>query len=190
MKKFSLFLFASLFTLSSCSEDESSNSSSNSLTIDGQTFNINDAKATDNYHFYYDTHSEYSFALADGPITVIAEPDSFYGFETENASIAISLSMVSFGNTFGNGVYVFDEGLWSDPPASSFFDSLSINIDGNNDNDFNDMADKHFYATSGTITVSGSAPNYTLVFNVILNNGNTFQYTYNGGFDYVDNRND
>ena len=190
MKKLTLFLFVSIFGFSSCSEDDSGSSSSSGLTIDGQTFLLTDAKATDNYNFYYDTHSEYSFSFSDGPITVTAVPDSFYGFEVDNASIAISLSMVSFGNTFENGVYTFDEGLWADPPANSFFDSLSINIDGNNDNDFNDAVDKYLYATSGTITVSGSAPDYTIFFDVILSNGDAFQYTYDGGFDYVDNRND
>lgn len=190
MKKLSILLLVSIFSLSSCSSDDNNNNSSSNLNIDGQNFTITDAKATDNYRFYYDTHSEFEFSFADGPITVSAEPDSYYGFETENASLSMSLAMSSLGNTFQNGVYQFDENFDINPPSFSFFDSFTIYVDGNNDNDFFDAADKIFYAVGGTVTVSGTAPNYTLVFDVTLNNGDDFQYTYNGGFDYVDNRND
>jgi hypothetical protein len=191
MKKTSLFLFAVIFSLSSCSSDDSSSSSSSSdLNINGEDFNITDAKATDNYHFYYETHSEFEFSFADGPITVSAEPDSYYGFETDNASIAISLSASSLGSTFQNGVYQFDENFGLNPPSFSFFDNLTINIDGNNDHDFNDAEDDYLAAVAGTVTVSGTAPNHTIAFDVTLSNNEHFQYTYNGGFDYVNNRNE
>ncbi len=195
MKKISILLLASIFTLSSCSSDDNNNDNNNNnpptgLNIDGQEFTITDAKATDNYRFYYDTHSEFAFSFADGPITVSAEPSSFYGYEPANASFTMSLSMVSLGNTFQNGVYQFDENFDIDPPAISFFDHFTIYVDGNNDNDFFDSADKVLSAVNGTITVSGTAPNYTLAFDVTLSNGDNFEYTYNGGFDYIDNRND
>ena len=191
MKKISFFLFATIFSLSSCSSDDNSTpSSSTDLIVNGDNFNITDAKATDNYHFYYETHSEFSFSFADGPITVSAEPNSYYGFETENASIAISLSATSLGNTFQSGVYQYDENFGLTPPDFSFFDDLTINIDGNNDGDFNDSEDTYLNAVGGSLTVNGTSPNYTIVFDVTLSNNEQFQYTYNGGFDYVNNRND
>ncbi len=190
MKKLSIILLASIFTLSSCSSDDEGSSSSSDLTIDGQEFTITDAKAIDNYHLFYDTtHSEFSFALADGPITVEAVPDFYSGFTTENASISMSLSMASLGNTFQNGVYQFEE-FGDEDSNFSFFDTFDVYIDGNGDNDFYDPQDSQLYTTAGTVTVSGTAPNYTLAIDVTLSNDENFQYTYNGGFDYVDNRND
>ena len=186
MKKISLFLSAAIISLSSCSSDSSSSSSG--ATVDGHHFTITDAKATDNYHFYYTTHSEFDFVLSDGTIDVTAIPQSVYGFETQNASIAISLSAASLGNTFQNGTYQFDENMDIEPPAFSFFDDLTVYIDGNGDHDFYDAQDTVLYAVSGTVTFSGTAPNYTIAYNVMLSNGEHFQYTYNGGFDYVNNR--
>lgn len=186
MRKISLLLFVAIISLSSCSSD--SGGSSSGATVNGHRFTITDAKATDNYHFYYTTHSEFEFALSDGTIDVTAIPQSVYGFETQNASINISLSASSLGNTFQNGTYQFDENMESEPPAFSFFDDLTIYIDGNGDHDFYDPQDTILDAVSGTVTFSGTSPNFTVVFDVILSNGEHFQYTYNGGFDYVNNR--
>lgn len=191
MKKLSIFLLVSIFTLSSCSSDSDSNSPSSILTVDDQEFNIIDAKLIDSYGSFYLSKLEYNFVFSDGAITVPENSSFYYDYTTENASISMWLPMISSGNTFQNGVYQFDDNA-SEDTDYLFFSDFVIFIDGNGDNIFSDGVggDYRLQAVSGTVTVSGTAPNFTLAIDVILSNDEHFQYTYNSGFDYIDNRND
>lgn len=188
MKKLILtcFLVASIL---SCSGDDDGPNTANGITVDGVNYTITDAKAVDNFNFYSETHSEFNFILASSAIEVTAVPSTIFGFETDNAKFALNLSIASLGDTFENGVYQFDENFSFNQPNFNFFDGLTIYIDGNQDGEFNNQEqDKIFVATGGTVTVSGAAPNYVLAFNVTLTNNQTLNFTYNQGFDYIDNR--
>lgn len=180
------FLFAS--TILSCSRDSDS-SNSNQIAVGGASYSIADAKAVDNFNLFSDTHAEFNFVLASSNINITAVPGSVFGFTTNNAKFAMDLSIAALGTTFQNGVYQYDENFGVDEPNFNFFDGLTIYVDGNQDGEYNNpQQDKIFIATGGTVTVSGTAPNYVLVFNVTLSNGQTLNFTYNQGFDYVDNR--
>ncbi|MFD2892217.1 hypothetical protein ACFS5J_09355 [Flavobacterium chuncheonense] len=190
MKK--LLVLSSIFLfLCSCNNDDDSQSNpTTGLNINGNSYTIVNAKAVDNFNFYSDTHAEYNFILSDGIIDVTAIPSSVFGFTTDNASFAMNLSISALGMNFVPGTYVYDLNQQLDDPNFNFFDAFTIYIDGNNDKDFIDVQDTVLYATAGTVTVSGTGPNFTLAFDVTLSNGNNFQYTYGNGFDYIDNRND
>jgi hypothetical protein len=179
-------LFAS--TILSCSSDSDSNNS-NQIAVGGANYSITDAKAVDNYNLFSDTHAEFNFVLASSNINITAVPGSVFGFTTENAKFAMDLSIAAMGATFQNGVYQYDENFGIDEPNFNFFDGLTIYVDGNQDGEYNNpQQDKIFLTTGGTVTVSGTAPNYVLAFNVTLSNGQNLNFTYNQGFDYVDNR--
>jgi hypothetical protein len=189
MKKL-IFTFILFATFLSCSSDDSSDNNANGISVDGSNYIITDAKAVDNFNFFSETHSEYNFVLASSEIEITAIPGTLFGFETNNAKFALDLSIASLGTSFQNGVYQYDENFGSDEPNFNFFDGLTIYIDGNQDGQYNNpQQDKILFATGGTVTVSGTAPNYVLAFNVMLSNNQTLNYTYNQGFDYVDNRN-
>ncbi len=190
MKKL-IFTFILGATFLSCSSDDDSNSNNaNGINIDGISYSITDAKAVDNYNFFSETHAEFNFVLASSTIEVTAIPGTFFGFETDNAKFALDLSIAALGTTFQNGVYQYNENFGFDDPEFNYFNLLTIYIDGNQDGQYsNPQHDKILVATGGTVTVSGTAPNYVLAFNVTLSNGQTLNFTYNQGFDYVDNRN-
>lgn len=189
MKKL-IFTFILGVTFLSCSSDDDSNSSNaDGINVDGINYTITDAKAVDNYNLFSETHSEFNFILASSDIEVTAIPGTLFGFQTNNAKFALNISMASLGTTFENGVYQYDQNFGFEDPAFNFFDALTIYIDGNEDGQYNNpQQDKLFFATGGTVTVSGTAPNFVLAFNVTLSNNQTLNFTYNQGFDYIDNR--
>lgn len=190
MKKL-FFTFLLATSILSCSSDDDSNSNNaTGINVDGTDYTITDAKAVDNFNFFSETHAEYNFVLASSAIEVTAIPGSVFGFTTDNAKFALNLSIASLGTTFQNGVYQYDENFGFEEPNFNFFDGLTIYIDGNQDGQYNNPTqDKFLIATGGTVTVSGTAPNYVLAFDVTLSNNQTLNFTYNQGFDYIDNRN-
>lgn len=190
MKKL-IFTFILAASILSCSSDDNGSSTNgNQINVNGSNYSITDAKAVDNYNFFSETHAEFNFVLASAPIDVTATPGSVYGFTTDNAKFALNLSIAALGTTFQNGVYQYDENFGFEEPNFNFFDGLTIYIDGNQDGQYNNpQQDNVLVATGGTVTVSGTAPNYVLAFDVEMSNGQNLTFTYNQGFDYIDNRN-
>lgn len=131
------------------------------------------------------THYAYDFILSDGQINIIQSP-TLIGFTLDNASIIVFLLMNSFGNDFQTGVYNFDQGL---DQYFSFFNVLQVRIDNNGDADFIDAEDVILDATAGTVTVSGTLPNYVLDIDVTLSNGENLTFTYSDSLTYVNNLN-
>jgi hypothetical protein len=195
MKKMKKLLFLAIsitLFLTSCSQSSSDNSvitptPTTGFSIDGTTYSNFNGKVVDNYHFSSTTESSFKFIFSDGSINVSAAPASYCGFTTSNASMAVNLDVFSSDTTILPGTYNFYNGSSSSAP-SSYFRSFSIYLDKNGNHSFNDAQDKVYSATGGTVTISGTSPNYTIGINVTLNNGNNFQYTYNSGFTYVNNR--
>lgn len=188
MKKL-IFTFILSASILSCSSDSESSNNGNQINVNGSNYSITDAKAIDNFKFFSTTHSEFNFVLAIAPIEVSATPGSFFGYTTDNAKFSLDLSIAALGTTFQNGVYQYDENFNFGQPNFNFFDGLTIYIDGNQDGLFNSQQDNVLTASAGTVTVSGTAPNYVLAFDVEMSNGQNLTFTYNQGFDYVDNRN-
>lgn len=190
MNKLLVFILSTL--LFSCSKDDNENSdqSSTSLAVNGKSYEISKATAVDNYRFSSNSHAEFDFLMTNGTLTILAEPMSYFGFEATNASILLNVQMFSNNTTFSNGVYTYLQNgdILNPQPASNFFSQLGIQIDGNNDNDFNDTQDIYLTAIAGTVSVLGTSPNYTLSIDVTLSNNENFRYTYNGGFEYYNNR--
>lgn len=171
MKKLILTFILGATFLSCSSDDDSNSNNANGISIDGINYTITDAKAVDNYNFFSETHAEFNFVLASSAIEVTAIPGTVFGFETDNAKFALNLSIAALGTTFQSGIYQYDENFGFEQPNFNFFDGLTIYIDGNQDGQYsNPQEDKIFVATAGTVTVSGTAPNYVLAFDVTLNN--------------------
>ncbi|MVO09700.1 hypothetical protein GOQ30_11070 [Flavobacterium sp. TP390] len=187
-----LLVFTLSILLLSCSKDDNddSNQSSTRLAVNGKSYEISKATAVDNYRFSSESHAEFDFLMTNGNLTILAEPMSYFGFEATNASILLNVQMFSYNSSFSNGVYTYVQNgdMLNPQPSSNFFNQLGIQIDGNNDNDFNDLEDSYLTATDGTVTVSGTSPNYTLAIDVTLSNNENFRYTYSGGFEYYNNR--
>lgn len=189
MKNFKLLTLALLSVMVACSDDD--NQSPQNSGFAGVNLDINDAKAVDNYNLFSTSHAEYNFVMSDKAITVDASPGSYFGFEVaDGAKFAIDVSIAAVGSTFTEGVYTFDENIDFEEPNFSFFDACDVYIDTNNNGILGDGGDFVYQAVGGTITVSGTAPNFQLNFHVEMSNGDTLDFTYNGGFDPIDNRND
>jgi hypothetical protein len=188
MKKL-IFTFILSASILSCSSDSGSSSNGNEINIDGSNYSITDAKAVDNFNFSSTTHSEFNFILASSLIEVESIPGLFFAYTTDNAKFSLNLSMAALGTTFQNGVYQYDDNFSFEQPNFNFFDGLTIYIDGNQDGLFNSLQDSILFATGGTIAVSGTAPDYVLTFDVEMSNGQNLTFTYDQGFDYIDNRN-
>jgi hypothetical protein len=189
MKKI-LFVLIGFITLS-CSNDSDENSNSTNLIINGNSYTVVNATAVDNYRFSSDTHAEYDFILTDGTITVDAEPGSYFAPYVTDGSFSITLDMMGNNPEFAPGTYTFDAmGIFSPQPNTNFFYNLGIGLDANDNGVIGEAGEPYYTATSGTVVVTGTAPNFNLDFDVTLSNGQNFRYYYDGGFDPYNNRND
>jgi hypothetical protein len=189
MKKIIIFLLT--FSLLSCSGDNDDQNNSNNLTIDGTTYTVVNAVAVDNYRFGSDTHAEYDFFLTDGTITINAEPASYFAPSISDGSFSIAVDMMSNNPEFAPGTYVYDLiGLSPPQPNYNFFYNLGIGLDTNGNGVIGEIGEPYYTATSGTVEITGTAPNFNLDIDVTLSNGQNFRYYYNGGFTYYNNRND
>ncbi len=192
MKKLLFLTTVITLFLTSCSHSSNDTAaitppSTTGFSIDGTTYSNFNGKAVDNYHFSPTTESSYKFIFSDGTINVSASPASYCGFTTSNATMAVNLDVYSSGSAIQPGTYNFYSGSSSSAP-SNYFDTFSIYLDKNGNHSISDPQDRVYHATAGTIVITGTGPNFTVNINVTLDNGNNFQYTYNSGFTYINNR--
>jgi len=181
----SCFLFIFLCTLLSCSNDDEG-SNNQGIVVNGNNYNLDYGVIVDDGINSGGTHHELYFVISDAPVEITAIPNTLIGFEALNSSIAINFVLNSFGDSFEPGEYVYDENFGDN--GTSYFYLEPIYIDGNGDNELNDPEDTILFINGGSIVVSGSLPDFVLDFNISLTNGETLEFRYDRGFDYIDNR--
>ena len=169
----------------SCGNDDEGSSNLGAFVFNGNNYTVNNGVVVDDGISTSGTHYELYFVISDAPVEITAIPNTLIGFEAPNSSIAMNFILSSIGNSFEPGTFVYDN-FGND--AASFFDVGAIYIDGNGDNELNDPEDSIISMNGGTITVSGNSPNYVIDFNISFTNGESLEFRYDGGFDYIDNR--
>ena len=167
------FLIPALFLLGSCSEEEdSSGIDTNMIDYSGNKQEIKQA--------------------------VIREPGTLYshlmkGFIMSNMDITpgVGLGLTVFSSDESNleaGDYQFidvnSEEFTNDNVAGMNFFSGSFLLDENNDKQLDDSDE--IDVNGGTVTITGTQPNYTVIFDLTLENGKTVKGNYSGTFEMAD----
>ncbi|MCC9166929.1 hypothetical protein [Pontibacter harenae] len=182
------FVLLAGFALASCSDDDDDNATpslDDKVEYDGQTYNLRTGVVEDYGTGDVEGHYNYDFYVTDG--TLVVEDDE--AASLENAKILVYTELFSSGEAaFTTGTFTFvQDAESSQANGKHVFENAEVIVDSNNDNIL-DENDDVFEATGGTVTVSGSNNNYTLDFNLTLNNGKTARGNYSGNFRYFDER--
>ena len=137
-----------------------------------------------------DNHYNIDFSVSDG---------LFIPFLVDlGTGILVTLYSVSEGTIevtaelYSPGAEGFKTGTFSYTPLSEeeinnpsligeyFFQDAYVAIDTNGDQDLSE--DEEIPVTGGTVQVSGISPNYEVVYNLTLANGERLRFAYNNGF--------
>ena len=166
-------LFCLLLTIA-CKEDEE-DAPANVLRYDDKAYTIVKGYILD---FGEDVlHYNYRFLLTDG----IADIGTV---SVENGNVLLVADLFSSGTAgFQTGSFQFND--TGNVSGKNYFEYAAITTDTNQDGVLNDE-DQTFNATAGTIVVSGAPGNYTLDYNITLENGKTAYGKYSGAFEVID----
>lgn len=191
LRKLALVLFGALILVQiSCNNDDDGESPdpadpSNPISYAGIEYTINAATYSNNGNydsfnqdfeqnqeestFESATHYGYDFVLTDGTL------DSTNSITGATITIQVQLFSGSTGS-FQTGTFRYAAPLEvSENPNivadQSYFTSLSVNLDG-----------EQRQASSGTVTVTGSGNNWSLVFDVTLGVSTTLKGQHSGTF--------
>lgn len=171
MKKAILSLsVAAILLTSSCGSDDSTAAVVNELLFDGTSLEgasgiVVDIGATDD-------HYTQLFAISDGDMNYNGSTGSFQ-FQT-SSKFFLSLGAASLGNSqFSTGTFEYRQLASSVPDVSHFYSGTFVDIDNS----------QTLSVTGGTITISGSSPNYTLQFDLTLTGGKKLTGAYVGTFE-------
>ncbi|WP_205502567.1 hypothetical protein [Rufibacter psychrotolerans] len=185
LKCFCLAVLAG-FTFVSCSDDdeeEVSPNTDNKVVYNGTTYSMKSGLVED--YGPSDNHYNYDFYITDGTITT-----SNNDFEVVNSKIVLFAELLSPGTSeFKTGTFSFVQN-YNDAGNENkhVFEDALVVTDTNNDNIL-DEQDEELGVTGGTVKVSGgNNRNYTVEFDVTLENGKTAKGGYSGTFTYRDER--
>jgi hypothetical protein len=183
LKLQALILLLGLFT-ASCSEDDAEEelapSVTNSVAYNGQTYEIKNGLILN----YGSNASHYNN-------DIIVSDGTFSMEETENGTFALYLELYSAGTSgFQPGTFQFAEEDDDVAESTSFFTANSGLIIETNADGVVDDGDEVIHITAGTVTVSGSGTDYTLVYDVTLENGKTLKGGYAGSSTSIDRTED
>ncbi|MCC9166928.1 hypothetical protein [Pontibacter harenae] len=203
-----LCLLLAGFTFVSCSKDDDEDTTpslNNQIEYNGTTYNIQTGIIEDwgsvglsdgdeDLYISNDnvTHYNYDVSITDGTLQANSDGE----LENVGATVFVYAELLSPGTTnFTTGTFSYieyeddltQEQIDAKYNNKSFFEDAYIVIDanGNGTLDASD-ASSIAYATGGTITVSGSNNNYTVDYNLTLDNGRTIVGSYSGDFQYFD----
>ncbi len=171
MKNFVLFLsIISVGLISSCGNDDDTEDIINEIIFDGTTLVGENGIAVDIGDS--ETHYEFNFAISDGDINYVASSESFQ-FST-SASFYFLFGAASLGtDQFKTGTFQF-KSVIDAVPDDNFFFSTTFKEGGNSPT---------LSVTDGTITISGSSPNYTIQFDLTLTGGRSLTGAFVGTFE-------
>ncbi|UII25341.1 hypothetical protein LVD15_18820 [Fulvivirga maritima] len=172
MKKVVLFSYAALFGLFfSCGSDDDGDTATANGTIE-----IGDDSYTATSGIMEDygvegTHYNIDFTVSDGTLNTTSGRYS--------GSFMIYAELYAPGDSFSTGT--FSHNL-SPEDDEYYFKSAYISVDANGNEILDEQADDYFFATGGSITVSGSGDNYSLTYNLTMSNSSTMTGTVSGKF--------
>ena len=188
MKKLPLFIavFFMMFLLS-CGEDDTVNQDddqeemeeeeeedvTNEIVFDGTTLIGTDGLIIDVgvESNIAPNHYTRKFAISDKALSV--NSSGGFSFRT-NAKFALVLGASSLGtNGFNTGDFQFRPSAGSVPDANFFFSSTFVDLDGVG----------QIAVNGGTISISGTSPDYTVKLDLTLNGGKTVEGAFVGTFD-------
>lgn len=148
----------------------------NQATIDGKAYTIKKGLAVD-YGAYGTTHYNYDYYLTD-------DANLTTGSEQVNGTILIYMELFSSGATeFRTGTFSYNSS--TDIEGQNFFRFADVLVDANNDNILDDT-DTYMEAIGGTVTVSGTNPNFTVAYDLSFPNNKKLVGSYTGAHQYID----
>lgn len=135
-----------------------------------------------------------------GPVSETGEEATHYNYvitvtdfleEGDDMSFILAADMYSLGNDrFRAGTFSWvDHENYDEEDLNNSIFIAALYIDGNEDGDLEDFAtgdDVVLEATGGEITVTGTAPNLTITYEIDFEEGKTLTGTYEGDFEFAD----
>lgn len=191
------FLAGAIFV--SCSSDDEDTAEpevKKSFTYDEKEYElksgvINDYGDVDPLYSYEPTHFNYDFSITDGEyiFTEKSENSDYDYFELKNASVEVYFELFYPSiSTFEAGTFEFisEEEITVDKIKNkAFFSHVEVWFDDNGNRKRDEIEDRWIDAVGGTVTIAGSGKNYTLVYELQLENGKTLQGEFTGEFKYL-----
>lgn len=118
------------------------------------------------------THYNQEFFILDADVMEVLSGNF------DNLTFAVSADLYASGASFRQGTYRFSEAL--DNEGINYFQSATYLefAEGEIQNEYD--------ANSGTITVNGIPENYTIEYDLVLENGETVRGTFSGAFEIID----
>ncbi len=170
MKTLLTFFFTFfLIAISSCGSDDSTEMVVNELFFDGTSFIGGNAIAVDVGRA--EDHYEFSFAISDGDINYNSSSGSFQ-FST-SSQFFLSFGAAASGDQFSTGEFEFRSVIDQAPDGNFFFSGTFVDIENSST----------LSATGGTVTITGTSPNYTMVFDVTFTGGRNLTGAFVGTFE-------
>ncbi|WP_225000147.1 hypothetical protein [Cesiribacter sp. SM1] len=170
-----------LLAITSCDDDDAKPASA-PIMFDGKGYTAQKGFAFDFGPDLAETHYNYDFALVDQANVTL---DDLEDADEIEAKFLLYAELFSPGSDeFRTGTFTYDAQA-TDVEGDYYFNQLSLVVDSNNDGKLSD-SDNEYLPQSGTVTVSGSANNYTLSLDLTMAGGKKLTGSYSGNFQYFD----
>ncbi|MEQ8623587.1 MAG: hypothetical protein RJQ00_02655 [Vicingaceae bacterium] len=194
-----------LLSFSACSDDDSDDNNSggtksptsNTITFDGTTYNLNSGLASDYGattigNSNVSSHYNYDFETLDGTITANQDTTGDEFIRSANSTISIYVELFSPDtSSFKTGTfnYIPDSMVTEVSIQGKYWFSASdvqLDNDGVVDGQFDGP---NYDVVGGSVIVSGTGPaSYTLTYNLQFEGGRNLTGTYNSSFLYNDEK--
>jgi hypothetical protein len=193
-----LLLIASFcLTFNSCKKDDPEPEVKNQVEYNGTKSTLVSGAYIDfgtyNYYGTTPTHLNYDFFATDGNLVV-----SNGELTDIKGKMTVYVYLESFGTTsFNTGTYTYLSGegdgaltntqLTTKYQNKSFMAAGAVYISSDINASIDATSTQEIDVKSGSVTVSGTKPNYTLTYDLVLENNNTVKGSYSGNFQgFVD----
>jgi hypothetical protein len=175
MKKL-LYLACLLGLLSAGGCNKEAEEPANLATLGGQSYALKRGLALD-YGTFEDSHHNLDFFITD-------DADLSIGSEQVNGKILIYLELFSAGDTgFKTGTFTYNSS--SDIADQPFFRYADVSVDINNDGIL-EFEEGLMEVIGGHVTVSGTSPDFTVSYDLLLPNNKKLLGRYSGSYEYID----
>lgn len=190
-KNLMLIMLAIVVSVTSCKPKKNDAPPEDTIEYNSTNYTIANGAFVDlGSSIYYgtvDSHYDSDFFITDGTFIY----DTNGEITDANGKIIVAAYLSSFGTaSFKTGTYTFidstndssltDAQIKSKYENKYFFTEAIVAI---GDNSSSSLANADpIFATSGTIKVEGTKPNYTLIYDLILEDGKTVRGSYSGTY--------